>query len=89
MSSTSISPSTPKISGRRPLGAQLSRFNRNRRRDDLIKAALRKHGVAGIGAAFKSIEHDFGDIGVDRRLEYVIEADEGAIRLFELASAAR
>jgi hypothetical protein len=88
MSYSYSSPSSSKISGRRPLAAQ-GQFNRNRRRDSLINAALAKHGVAGIGAAFKSIEHDFGDIGIDRRLERVIDADERALVLLDLVGPAR
>jgi hypothetical protein len=67
------------------LTKEIGGSNRQRRRQRLIDEAVRKHGVLGIGALLRALENECGDLGIDHRLECLVDADERAICLFEMS----
>jgi hypothetical protein len=56
------------------------------RRDRLLRLlnhAVELHGIQAVGLLLESLEHDVGDIGIDRRLAALAGAEPGALRLLE------
>jgi hypothetical protein len=56
------------------------------RRDRLLRLlnhAVELHGIQAVGLLLVSLEHDVGDIGIDRRLAALADADPAALRLIE------
>jgi hypothetical protein len=75
-------PCAPSQNARR--GTSAARKHDRRRR--LIEAGLRRHGASGFALFVDRLELDFGDLGLDRRLEDLVDADPRAI---DLAGAMR
>ena len=60
---------------------------RRERRHRLIEAAVRRHGISALDLLFERLEQEFGaELGVDSRLERIIEADPAALALAGTAS---
>jgi hypothetical protein len=55
------------------------------RRNRLINAAVKRHGLGAVSLAFESLEDEYGELGIDRRLEHLVDADPRALALFEAA----
>jgi hypothetical protein len=65
---------------RDPLVRQASA--RHERRERLLAEAIRRHGVAGLTSLFMLLEVALGEeIGIDRRLEALVDASPSAIGL--------
>jgi hypothetical protein len=57
-------------------------FARRERRERLLAEAMRRHGIAGLRAVFDLLEAHLGEeIGIDRQLERLIDAEPTALAL--------
>jgi hypothetical protein len=71
------------------LKSQNSAKLQQQHRERLLEAAIRKHGLSGVGALLRGIEAECGDLAIDRRLEHLIDTDERAVALLDLVGGAR
>jgi len=59
-----------------------SQASHRARRQRLLAEAIRQHGIPGLTAYLDLLEVEFGEaLGIDRRLEALIEADPAVIAL--------
>jgi hypothetical protein len=65
------------------------RLSQEVRRNRLLNGAINKHGILGVGALLKSLEAEFGDLAIDRRLERLVDAEPAAVALLDGAGGAR
>jgi hypothetical protein len=75
----------PVFSASRAISQDRKRDRRNR----LLNRAIERHGIKAVGLLLESLEGECGDIGIDRRLERLVDAEPAAVALLDGAGAAR